>query len=79
MTRPGPPGGTDVRSSVPHLSFGAGIHMCLGAGLGRLETRVVLERLLERCSFVEPDGELVRRPLQVFRSWERLPARVGAA
>jgi len=67
------------RSPNPHLSFGAGIHMCLGAGLGRLETRVVLERLLERCAFVEPGGDLVRRPIQVFRTWERLPARVGAA
>jgi cytochrome P450 len=67
------------RDPNPHLSFGAGIHMCLGAGLGRLETRVVLERLLERCAFIGPGGDLIRRPIQVFRTWERLPARVGAA
>jgi cytochrome P450 len=35
----------DVRS---HLGFGHGIHFCLGAGLGRLEGRVVFRRLAER-------------------------------
>jgi cytochrome P450 len=67
------------RSPNPHVSFGAGLHMCLGAGLGRLEVKVVLERILERCSVVAADGGLVRRPVQVFRSYGRLPARVVAA
>lgn len=31
-----------------HLGFGHGIHYCLGAGLGRLEGRVVFRRLAER-------------------------------
>ena len=31
-----------------HLGFGHGIHYCLGAGLGRLEGRVMFERLAER-------------------------------
>ncbi len=31
-----------------HLGFGHGIHFCLGAGLGRLEARVVFRRLAER-------------------------------
>jgi len=67
------------RDPNPHVSFGAGIHMCLGAGLGRLEATVLLERLLERCSRFVADGDLVRRPVQVFRTYERLPARVAAA
>ena len=36
------------RPSNRHLAFGSGIHRCLGSHLGRLEMRVVLERVLAR-------------------------------
>ena len=43
------PGRLDVgRSRSTHLSFGRGIHHCLGAPLARLEGRIALEMLLER-------------------------------
>ena len=41
------------RSEGPSLSFGSGIHHCLGAALARLEVVVVLDRLLERFGTME--------------------------
>ena len=47
------------RSRGSHLSFGRGIHHCLGAALVRLEGRIVFEMLLERFSRI---GLLGDRP-----------------
>lgn len=42
------------RESNPHLSFGWGLHHCLGAHLARLEARVILETVLERAESLIP-------------------------
>ena len=69
--------GRDQRS---HLSFGRGIHHCLGAPLARLEGRIVLEMLLERFPEI---GLLTDRPrfhrTIVLRGLESLPLRCVAA
>ncbi|MFF1705444.1 cytochrome P450 [Streptomyces sp. NPDC058252] len=44
------------RAPRGHLSFGHGIHYCLGAPLARLEARVALRSLLERCPDLALDG-----------------------
>jgi cytochrome P450 len=37
-----------TRENVTHVSFGYGIHLCLGLSLARLEARVAINKLLER-------------------------------
>jgi cytochrome P450 len=52
----------DVRRSPnPHLTFGHGIHFCLGAPLARLEGKIALERMVARWSDIRADPE---RPIQ---------------
>lgn len=56
------------------LTFGNGIHLCLGAALARLEGRIVLEEFLAR--FPEWDVDLSGAnlsPTSTVRGWERLP------
>ncbi len=45
------------RSPNPHLTFGYGIHFCLGAPLARLEGRVALERIVAHFSEIRLDAE----------------------
>jgi len=59
------------------LTFGQGIHLCLGAALARLEGRIVLDELLSR--FPEWDVDLSEAslsPTSTVRGWERLPVVV---
>ena len=64
------------RGDRSHLSFGRGIHHCIGAPLARLEGRVVLEMLLERFSRIGLlDGEPRFRNSIVLRGLESLPVR----
>ena len=64
------------RGDRSHLSFGRGIHHCIGAPLARLEGRIVLEMLLQRYSQISLHGEQPRfRNSIVLRGLESLPVR----
>ena len=62
------------RSSGSSISFGRGVHYCLGAPLARLEGRIALELLLERFSSMRllDDRPAFRRAI-VLRGLESLP------
>ncbi|MDG2051891.1 MAG: cytochrome P450, partial [Myxococcota bacterium] len=61
-----------------HLAFGQGRHFCLGAGLARMEGRLVLNALLDRFERIEPGtAPSERLHSTVIRGFEALPL-VGA-
>jgi cytochrome P450 len=64
------------REANPHLTFGAGIHFCLGAPLGRLELQTSLRTLLERFPRMEPVEEPAWKPNYIIRGLEGLRVRI---
>jgi cytochrome P450 len=64
-----------TRTKRPHVAFGGGAHICIGAPLARLEAQVALPRLFERfptLRLAEPAAAPVWRALPFFRGLERL-------
>jgi cytochrome P450 len=62
-----------------HLSFGFGLHFCLGAALARMEGRVALDEVLKRWSHWEVDDDnAIRARTSTVRGWTRLPVHTGA-
>ncbi|MFE9853416.1 cytochrome P450 [Streptomyces sp. NPDC005576] len=58
-----------------HLTFGFGAHYCLGAGLARMESEIVLERLVGRWPDLALDGPPVTRQHFGITVLERLAVR----
>ncbi len=59
-----------------HLSFGYGLHFCLGAALARLEGRVALDEVLKRFPEWDVDWEHAKMArTSTVRGWESLPVR----
>jgi cytochrome P450 len=57
-----------------HLSFGYGLHFCLGAALARMEGRVALDEVLKRWTDWEVDYDrAVQARTSTVRGWEQLP------
>jgi len=67
------------RKRLPHISFAAGEHTCMGLHLARMETRVALECLLTRLTDIElvtdDDPHIYGQP---FRSPTALPVKFSA-
>ena len=64
----------DIHRQGSHLSFGQGLHFCLGSALARLEARVAFEEVLKRWPDWEVDyANAERAHTASVRGWARLP------
>src|SRR5262245_8282102 len=61
-----------------HLSFGFGIHRCVGNRLGEMQLRIVWEEILKRFDKIEVMGEPKRVYSSFVKGYETLPVRIAA-
>ena len=64
-----------ARKRRPHVAFGGGAHICIGAPLARLEAQVAISKIFQRfpnLRLADPDAAPVWRTLPFFRGLERL-------
>ena len=61
-----------------HLSFGFGIHRCVGNRLAEMQLTILWEEILKRFPMIEVMGEPTRVYSNVLRSISSLPVRIPA-
>jgi cytochrome P450 len=68
----------DVHRGGAHLSFGQGLHFCLGSALARMQARVALEEVLKRWPDWEVDyANAAKAHTASVRGWATLPVTTG--
>ena len=67
------------RQPVGHVALGAGIHVCVGQLVARLEAEVLLQALADRVAAFELRGTPERKANNTLRSLARLDVRLLAA
>jgi cytochrome P450 len=61
-----------------HISFGFGIHRCMGNRLAEMQLRILWEEIMQRFSFVEVMAEPERVRSNFVRGYKALPVRLHA-
>ncbi len=64
------------RDPNPHVGFGVGEHLCLGAHIARAELKALFTRLLGRMESVEMDGEMERLRSSFVGGIKHMPVRM---
>lgn len=67
------------RDPNPHLAFGYGIHLCLGANLARLEARIFFEEFFRHFRGIEMTGEPVFIRSNSIHGYKDMPVRLDPA
>jgi cytochrome P450 len=67
----------DRPNAGQHLSYGFGVHRCMGAHLADLQLRVLWEEILERFDDIEVVGPPERIRSNFVRGYSRLPVRLS--
>jgi cytochrome P450 len=68
----------DIHRRGGHLSFGQGLHFCLGSALARMQARVAFEEVMRRWPDWEVDyANAAKAHTSSVRGWARLPVSVG--
>lgn len=68
----------DIHRGAAHLSFGHGLHFCLGSALARMQARVALEEVIKRWPEWEIDyANAAKAHTSSVRGWARLPVITG--
>ena len=61
-----------------HISFGFGVHRCVGNRLAEMQLRILWEEILRRGRTIEVVGEPERVPSNFVRGYSSLPVRISA-
>jgi cytochrome P450 len=67
------------RRATGHMTFGTGIHGCVGQAVARLESEAIFGALAKRVAAFELTGEPTRRLNNTLRGLDTLPLRIKAA
>ena len=68
-----------TRKTSGHVGFGAGVHMCVGQLVARLEGEVMLAALARKVAAIEISGPVKRRYNNTLRGLESLPITLTPA
>jgi cytochrome P450 len=68
----------DIHRGATHLSFGHGLHFCMGSALARMQARVALEEVIKRWPDWEVDyANAAKAHTSSVRGWSKLPVFTG--
>ncbi|HAM48972.1 MAG TPA: cytochrome P450 [Alphaproteobacteria bacterium] len=67
----------DRKNPRQHLSFGFGIHRCVGNRLAEMQLRIIWEEAMKRFDFIEVVGDPVRTNSNLIHGYLELPVRIA--